>query len=845
MIKLFLYIFYAAMVYRILIQIKLFFLTASFLYAHVSVVGEQWEIGTWAPKDLDVNVSTAPSTSPSTTIPTSVVKEASLAYPTMEPSNGPSKNPSISPSASNAPSISFAPFSVTSIPSLTPSQFPSIMPSPQCHDHENYRSPLNALNCTQHLGTDCFLWKHLGLTDMQVEDLINSCPVSCGIPCDSLFVFGTNLTYRLLLVDNFLSPESTVLFEDASASYLENHILAKKQQSRFSLNRVELISQRVLEKVEPKRRLIRSLQASDSHLVDLEIIVAFRGFVLYVNMVEIETLIKEGIQTFGYMRALRFTNDPALQDVEVALDIGPNQDNPNPAATLNSSKTNNSSPWILTVAILAGTGIIVCVVVYFRLLHNKLSKKSDKDIDAPIISPAPSARSNIVPNFSYESIVRFAPINIGQRCDTPASMVDSTGDDSSLKTSPNASMISTTESGEEEHPLTGIVPSMIVYDCIEGSDELVQGQEPFLSTEKVKNVVPSRHMAATVSFRKALQQNSIEVLDKTMFTGIPGTFNHMAIYDVSNDKVNKNTSESIPLPQRTSESEALSTSDTTPVCTGAGERVSPDKPEWSHTKSKEMLLRQIVSDVVRVQPNAHTPSSSFRRNQLNHNQGRHIRIRAPRVGKLGLVLQSSESHGHVVIQVKEYSPIRGEIQVGDRIICIDGQDSTGMTLNKVTKLISGSNDKISGVIGNLEIIVWRRNSEMAKRNSIVVPAASIPKVSRHQRSVSGSSIRSATSAPTMGSYRSHNKYQNYSTTSHRSKRTKVIRDGRNQYHIASPRSERSASSTPNMYRNHARSARTAKITSSFSHQYAQSRTSDTDIDAQRRMIPPPLIPTFH
>ena len=216
---------------RILTQFGICYL--SFLCPRFLVVGEQWEIGTWAPEDLTVNISNAPSISPSTTIPTDVVKEASFTYPSIEPSDTPSKIPSNTPTASHGPSISSAPFSLTSIPSLSPSLIPSIMPTPQCHDHENYRSPLNSLNCTQHVGTDCFQWKHLGLTDVQVEDLINSCPAACGIECDSLFVFETNQTYRLLLVDNFLSPESTDLFEAASTSYLEKHVLEKHPLTRF------------------------------------------------------------------------------------------------------------------------------------------------------------------------------------------------------------------------------------------------------------------------------------------------------------------------------------------------------------------------------------------------------------------------------------------------------------------------------------------------------------------------------------------------------------------------------------------------------------------------------------
>jgi PDZ domain len=819
-----------AMVYRNLIHFGIGYL--SFFCARLSVVGQQWEIGTWAPEDLSVNKSNAPFISP-----TDVVQEASLAYPSMEPSDSPSRSPSSTPTTSHAPSISSAPISLTSTPSLSPSLYPSIMPTPECHDHENYRSPLNSLNCSQHLGTDCFQWKHLGLTDVQVEDLINSCPTACGIACDTLFVFETNQTYRLLFVDNFLSPESTALFEEASANYLEKYVIEKHQNNRFSLNRVELLSQRVLEKVGPTRRLIRSLQASDSQLVDLELNVAFRGFVLYLNISEIERLIKEGIQTFGYMRALRFTNDPALQDVEVVLDSGLNPAALSPDNTLGSSKAKNSLSWIITVAILSGIGITVFVIAYLKLFRKTLPTPSNKeDFDSPIISPAASARSTgiIIPNFSYESIVRFAPTNIGQRSGTPTSIVESTGDDSSLKTSPNASMISRTESGEEEHPLTGIVPSMIVYDCIDGSDELVDVVE---SKAKRKNVVPSRQLAATVSFRKALQENSLEVLDKTMFTGIPDAFSHIAINDASHDQINKKSPIKGSLPKPLSKSEALSSSDSATVQARPNERDSMVESEFPHVK--ETLLQHIGGEI-RIEPKGDAPNSSVRRYHFNRNHGRQIKIHAPRVGKLGLVLQSSDSHGHVVIQLKEYSPIRGQIRVGDRILCIDSQDTTNMTQKTVTKLISGSNYEVSGMLEPIEIIVWRRNFEMVPRDCINTPL----KASGHRRSVSGSSMRSATSAPLMGSYRSQHNYQSYITTTHRPRNTatNTNRHGQNQYRITSQGSARSASSTPSIHRSHRRTLHTSKISPALSQERTCSRTSDTFISTHRRMLTPPLVP---
>ena len=56
------------------------------------------------------------------------------------------------------------------------------------------------------MGTDCFQWRVLGLKPEEVEELINNCPITCGIECGSLFNFDVAFSFRLVNVDNFLAP---------------------------------------------------------------------------------------------------------------------------------------------------------------------------------------------------------------------------------------------------------------------------------------------------------------------------------------------------------------------------------------------------------------------------------------------------------------------------------------------------------------------------------------------------------------------------------------------------------------------------------------------------------------
>jgi C-terminal processing protease CtpA/Prc len=61
-------------------------------------------------------------------------------------------------------------------------------------------------------------------------------------------------------------------------------------------------------------------------------------------------------------------------------------------------------------------------------------------------------------------------------------------------------------------------------------------------------------------------------------------------------------------------------------------------------------------------------------------------ILAPK-GKLGVVIDTTK-HGPVVFQVKDGSPLQGAVFPGDRIIAIDDIDTTGMTANNITTIMS-------------------------------------------------------------------------------------------------------------------------------------------------------------
>ena len=82
-------------------------------------------------------------------------------------------------------------------------------------------------------------------------------------------------------------------------------------------------------------------------------------------------------------------------------------------------------------------------------------------------------------------------------------------------------------------------------------------------------------------------------------------------------------------------------------------------------------------------------SASFSTAQESIEEEVHYEFRAQRIGKLGLVINSSPQTGPMVEQVKDYSTLFGRILAGDRIIEVDGLETSNMSIKEVTKRLAG------------------------------------------------------------------------------------------------------------------------------------------------------------
>jgi len=63
-------------------------------------------------------------------------------------------------------------------------------------------------------------------------------------------------------------------------------------------------------------------------------------------------------------------------------------------------------------------------------------------------------------------------------------------------------------------------------------------------------------------------------------------------------------------------------------------------------------------------------------------------FQAPSKGKLGLVIESSKNLGPTIHTVKDYSPLFGMVEAGDKIIRVDGIDTRRMTTGQVTRFLA-------------------------------------------------------------------------------------------------------------------------------------------------------------
>jgi hypothetical protein len=155
------------------------------------------------------------------------IEPTTTLYPTIPPT----KEPTLSPTRSSQPTLP-----ATDQPSFLPSDYPSMMPTDQpsfvptisptqlCHDYENYQSPINNLTCAAHTNTNCLSWRYLGLNMTQLKDLVDSCPQTCNIECNSFSLFNAPVSFRISRVSGFMDTSDVDSLSDFALQYVEDFV---------------------------------------------------------------------------------------------------------------------------------------------------------------------------------------------------------------------------------------------------------------------------------------------------------------------------------------------------------------------------------------------------------------------------------------------------------------------------------------------------------------------------------------------------------------------------------------------------------------------------------------------
>jgi C-terminal processing protease CtpA/Prc len=110
-----------------------------------------------------------------------------------------------------------------------------------------------------------------------------------------------------------------------------------------------------------------------------------------------------------------------------------------------------------------------------------------------------------------------------------------------------------------------------------------------------------------------------------------------------------------------------------------------------HTQRQQLLL------LLLLQQHSSSTTSGHHRHSDGHNDPSSDRRRRrpfkyvfdePYSDRLGLIIQSDERRGPLVHGIRESSPLAGLVRIGDKIVEVDGKDTTRCGLSEIVHLLS-------------------------------------------------------------------------------------------------------------------------------------------------------------
>jgi hypothetical protein len=353
--------------------------------------------------------------------------------------------------------------------------------------------------------------------------------ISVSFTRRSFKILDANVSFVISNISGLLDFTTTPPFEEATVEYLTSYVLMNSPVAMFSLTHAELVAQHTIvrrQAIEPGlRRSLQQTNIAQSQRIELEIVLRIEGFWIDRPQLEVSEkvlteLLLKGVDSDGYTEEVRrshsfFTHAKASS----AAQAKPQSPEPAPQET---KKDSNA-----TVAVSVLAAVTICAFFGGAMLYHRSYTRRRPTVDTKDVPQAfETHHSDGAPAsvFSFENLSPAgSSVGLGRLISVFSSRsAGSTSSNSSREHSHEPDQeapVVTEEAGyhepnqeapvvtEEAHPLSGIIPPMIVIDNIDEEGLCPTKNTSGVVSSQNKAVVPTKRLGATPAFIEALNSS--------------------------------------------------------------------------------------------------------------------------------------------------------------------------------------------------------------------------------------------------------------------------------------------------------------------------------------------------
>lgn len=337
-------------------------------------------------------------------------------------------------------------------------------------------------------------------------------------------MFDSEISYHLADVPGLLDANTVNELNSISKTYLSSFVRSHEPGSTFEIDNVELKSQAIKSNATDEGQ--KRTSSSSGKPVTLRITMAFRGYAVHLSENNVTKHLVAGVDSSGYTAAIQSSDSPYLSNSYVLAaeekketDTLRIQDEPNNGGS-------SSAAIIVLLVVFISLATFAFGAIFFRKKNGRrklacpVRFRQRKMLEHDIQSPeSQNVASQVGSMFSFDDTATAGTNGLMRYITSFSRSKDSTSpstaDQSPLGTgerdnpSPDEEIGKITvefeQEEEEHHPLSGIIPPMIVFDHIDDDEnDQLDLTTPTNMKKRNPNVVPSRHIEATSSFIAAL-----------------------------------------------------------------------------------------------------------------------------------------------------------------------------------------------------------------------------------------------------------------------------------------------------------------------------------------------------